>query len=197
MLQKLIGKNFVVYDLEIKNEIDGVNVTWKTKDKMGLSVGALFDYRTGDYSVYFEENAPELAERLNEADMIIGFNTVDFDNELLRVHAPKLKPAEELKNFDMLVASRKACGGGFLKGLKLDDHLLGTFGEDFMKTGHGAEAPKWWQQGLKAKVTSYCIADVRREKTLFEHIIEHGWVITPTHGQKKIDLSAFEAYGLS
>ena len=42
-LKDLMGKNIVVYDLEIKRTIDKINVGWKDFDKMGISVGVLFD----------------------------------------------------------------------------------------------------------------------------------------------------------
>jgi DEAD/DEAH box helicase domain-containing protein len=189
----LNGKNIVVYDLEIENEIDHKNITWNDHHKMGLSVGALFDYMTGDYSVYFKEDIQELCARLNSAALVVAFNQIGFDNKLLRVLGGDLRADGELKNFDMLQESRKSVGGQFAKGLKLDDHLAATFGKEFMKTGHGEMAPKWWQEGKRAKVVSYCLADVRREKMLFEHIASNGWVKTLVHGQKNIDISRIMA----
>lgn len=186
----LEGKNIVVYDLEIENEIDGKEITWNTHDKMGLSVGALYDYKTGDYSVYFKEDAPELIERLNSARLVVAFNQIGFDNKLLRaLHPGLLQPDEVLNNYDMLLEARKACGGGFVKGLKLDNILEGTFGAEFMKTGHGEMAPKWWKEGKRAKVVSYCLADVRREKTLFEHFVEKQWFTSAVHGKRILDTS--------
>ena len=139
-MRALRGSNIVVYDLEIENVIDGTNVTWNTHDKMGLSVGCLYDYETDDYSVYFLEDIQRLCERLNRADLVVAFNQVGFDNKLLRALGGDLR--EDLPNYDMLAESRKSVGGGgFKKGLKLDDHLQAIFGKDKMKTAHGELAP--------------------------------------------------------
>ncbi len=193
-IMDLAGKNVVVYDCEIVNDVDGKNVTWARKDLMGLSVSCLFDYRTGDFEVFFAEDIQRLAHRLNTADLVVGFNILGFDNDLVRASGGDLQPDSELGHYDLLYWSRRSIGWTenqrFPTGMKLDDHLLATFGESFMKTEDGAAAPKMWRDGRKGEVVSYCLADVRREKALFEHVFQHGWAATPVHGQKMFDLSS-------
>jgi DEAD/DEAH box helicase domain-containing protein len=188
----LEGKNIVVFDCEIENDVDGKNVTWATKDKMGFSVGCLFDYRTGDYGVYFKEDIKRFAERLNQADLIVGFNILGFDNELVRAQGGPLLPDDKLKHWDILYYSRLAMGwregDRYPKGMRLDDHLKATFGEEFMKTEDGALAPKMWRDGRRGEVVSYCLADVRREKMLFEYIAHNGYASTAEHGRKNFDI---------
>lgn len=185
----LKGANIVVYDCEIERAIDGKDVTWSTFDKMGFSVGCLYDYQTDDYSVYFRDDLAELAERLNRADLVVAFNQLGFDNNLLTELG---FPVGENPQFDMLDESRRSVGwqpGMKLpSGLKLDNHLEGTFGKAFMKTGHGEMAPIWWQEGKVGKVVSYCLADVKRERMLFEHIVYKRWVRTPMHGPRFINI---------
>lgn len=189
----LEGKNIVVFDCEIENDVDGQTVTWDRKDLMGFSVGCIFDYFTGDFAVFFKEDLGFMAERLNQADLIVGFNIKGFDNELIRAQGGPLWPDEDLKIYDLLEESRKAIGwtpaSRFPKGMRLDDHLSATFGTAFMKTEDGALAPKMWRDGQRGRVTSYCLADVRREKMLFEHVVTHGWAKTAAHGQRQFDLS--------
>lgn len=185
----LAGKNIVVYDLEIEHVIDGKDITWNDHDKMGLSVGCLYDFRTDDYSVYFKADIQPLCGRLNETGtMIVAFNQIGFDNKLLRALGGDLKPDSELNNYDMLLESRKAVGWTekmrFPSGLKLDDHLEATFGKDQMKTAHGALAPKWWSAGRRGEVVTYCLADVKRERMLFQHIVDFGWAQTKAHGKQ-------------
>lgn len=192
-MSQLKGKNIVVYDCEIVKEIDGKEITWSTYEKMGLSVAALYDYMTDDYHVFFEEDVEELVVRMNTAAVVVGFNILGFDNKLVDAVSKTTKIRKDIVCYDMLLESRKACGwkesDRFPTGLKLDDHLEFTFGKAQMKTGHGELAPKWWQEGKKAKVISYCLADVKREKMLFEHICFKGWAGTKTHGRKFFDLS--------
>lgn len=190
-IERLKGKNIVVYDCEIENVIDGVNVTWSTHDKMGLSVACLYDYRTDDWHVYLKNDLQAICDRLKTADLVVGFNTEGFDEKLLRGLGGDMP--EKIKNFDMLYHSRIATGWNpkdrFPKGLRLDNHLEHMFGKENMKTTHGENAPIWWQEGRHGEVISYCLADVKRERMLFEHIVEHGWVSTEEHGKRYIDLS--------
>lgn len=193
----LEGKNICVFDCEIENDVDGKIVTWDRKDLMGFSVGCLFDYRTGDWNVYFKEDIVRFAERLNSADLIVGFNICGFDNELIRAQGGPLAPDTMLNHFDMLYYSRVAMGwtpkARYPSGMKLDDHLRATFGEKYLKTEDGADAPKMWRDGRRGEIVSYCLADVRREKILFEHMFNTGWAETATHGKKYIDLTKVHA----
>lgn len=178
----------VVYDCEIKNEIDGQIIKWSDHDKMGLSVGVVYDYDTDDYSVYFDRDIQDMAAHLNSADLVVGFNTKGFDEKLLRALGADLK--ESLPNFDMLEVSRNAAKVNmFAKGFKLDDHLEPMFG--IQKTEHGAQAPIMYQKGEMGKLTSYCIADVKREKMLFDHMIKYKWVETKINGKQFVDVSPY------
>jgi DEAD/DEAH box helicase domain-containing protein len=172
-ISDLHGKNIVVFDLEIKEEIGGI-ITWNDHDKMGISVGCLFDYQTGDTHAYMDDNIKELTDRLNRADLIVAFNQIGFDNSLMRASGQGLKSDSELPNYDILIEGRKAIGWSeslpYPKGCKLDDFLKHTFGQQFMKTGSGALAPVLYKSGQLGKLVSYCLADVRRERMLFEHI---------------------------
>jgi hypothetical protein len=173
--QNLIGKNIVVYDLEIKNVIDGQKITWTDFEKMGISVGCAFDYRENKFRVFLDDNINELVERLNEPDtLIVAFNNISFDNNLLRKTASvKLNPESDLRNYDMLIESKKAVNAGkFDKGFKLDDHLQ-TMNLK-MKTANGAMAPIWFQQGKIGTLIDYCLTDVTVERALFEHIYVNG-----------------------
>jgi hypothetical protein len=192
-LEDLKGRNIVVYDCEIKREIgsrvEGKEITWDTHELMGISVACLYDYQTGDFSVHLDDNLQDLAARLNRADLVVAFNHINFDNRLLRASGLDLKPDSELKNYDMLVESRLSIGWKpnqpFPKGCRLDDHLEATFGKKHMKTADGADAPKMYQRGELGKLISYCLADVAREKKLFERIWTEGMIRTAANGIHK------------
>lgn len=180
------GKNIVVYDLEIKATIGGA-VRWVDYDLMGISVGVAFHYLTGEYHVFMDDNLEELPALLNQAEIVSGFNILGFDNNLVNASTKtKLKTLEN--NYDLLLESRMASGwrpGSLMpKSMRLNDHLSSTFGPEFVKTGDGAEAPLLWQRGELGKLVSYCVADVKRECMLFEHVWAERPVKTPLHGEK-------------
>jgi DEAD/DEAH box helicase domain-containing protein len=191
-MKSLAGKNIVVFDLEIKEVIGKNGVTWGTFDKMGISVGCLFDFQTMDNSVYMDDNISQLTERLNVADLVVGFNITGFDLKLLAADPLNtVKIRENLKIYDILYWSRRSLGWDetrkFPTGLKLDDHLLAMFGPTHMKTSHGSEAPMMWQSKRLGHLTTYCLNDVKRESMLFRKIWDEGRVCTPQHGWRQIE----------
>jgi len=172
----LEGRNVVVYDLEIKKTIDQCSKGWASHDEMGISVGCAYDYRSEKFRVFMDDNMQELVDRLNEPQtIVVAFNHINFDNKLLRASGFNLKPDSELKNYDMLQVSRDGAGlsvNARVPGFKLDQHLE-TLGLP-MKTGDGAMAPIWWQEGKIGKVIDYCMNDVTQEKNLFEFMVKFG-----------------------
>lgn len=189
---KLIGRDIVVFDLEIKNEIGKNGVTWDTYEKMGISVGVSFSFRTLEYRIFMDDNIADLAEQLNQAELAVGFNILGFDLPLLNATVPgKLKPRAEMNVYDMLEQSRISMGWDpgkrydkYPVGLKLDNHLRGTFGDNYKKTEAGADAPLFWQRGQLGRLVSYCVADVKRECSLFRHVWDRGEYTTDTHGTR-------------
>ena len=187
------GRNIIVYDLEIKEPIEGP-VTWDRHDLMGISVGVAYHYLTGEFKVYMDDNIAELAAHLHQADLISGFNIISFDNRLLDATIGakgELARVLDLKAYDLLVESRKASGWTpakqFPKSMRLDDHLKCTFGDKFMKTANGAEAPLMWKEKQLGRLISYCIDDVKRECLLFEHVWSGKPVKTPLHADRVLD----------
>lgn len=195
-LSDLRGKNIVVYDLEIKNTIDGHNVTWKDFHKMGVSVGCLFDYQTGDTHIYMDDNLEELWSRLMRADIVVGFNITNFDNRLLVASLPRNPERNESAIFprcyDLLTEVRKPTKQPFPKGCNLNEVLNATFG--MAKTEDGADAPIFYQQNRLGKLISYCLADVRRERLAFEFAYLNGHLKTATHGIHPMR-NALEVFG--
>lgn len=186
----LKGSNVVVFDCETVNPVDGFVITWNDHAKMGLSVACMYDFKTDDFSVHLEPDVPRMVERFKTADLVVAFNSKGFDNNLLRALGHDI---DESNHWDMLEVSRRAAGWTdgalFPKGLRLDDHLSAMFGAQNMKTTAGENAPLWWQEGRMSEVISYCLADVKRERDLFIHMMTYGWVETATHGRKFIDRS--------
>jgi hypothetical protein len=174
----LRGKNIVVYDLEIKNIIDQVKIGWKDFDKMGISVGCLFDYQTGENHVYMDDNIHEMGKRICDADIVVGFNILAFDNNLL-YHTIGVRPADN-KCYDLLKEVRRSTGREYPKGCNLNEVLSATFG--MKKTEEGADAPIFYQQKKFGKLTTYVLADVRRERMCFEQAYVIGVLKTATNG---------------
>ena len=69
----------VVFDLEIQKNPESVPGGWEAKHLFGVSVGVLWEHRTGRMRVYGPDDLTALKGRLLAADRITGFNTDAFD----------------------------------------------------------------------------------------------------------------------
>ncbi len=194
-MKELEGKSIVVFDLEIKNLVGTNGVTWKTFDKMGISVGCAFDYRSMDFLVFMDDNIQCLRTLLAGADLIVGFNILGFDLPLIAASTKPVEKNPKIEIYDLLKASRESVGWkegqSFPKGLKLDNHLESTFGKENMKTADGSEAPGMWQNKKLGTLITYCLADVKREKMLFEHVIQGKLVRSPNHEPRFLRLPKY------
>ena len=183
--------NIVVFDLETKLR-PGQDCTWEQHDKMGVSVGCAFDYMTGEYSVYLDDNLCALWTRLANADLVVGFNITKFDVPVLygavlsdsiacgggadeADYHLKTKAKILSRVYDIYDQSKVGAGAGtYDKGYKCDEHLRALWGAEAGKTGDGANAPILFKEGKMGDLISYCLADVHRERRLFERCWNHG-----------------------
>lgn len=161
-----VSRNFVYFDLETQRTANDVG-GWDRKDLMGLSVGVTYSTATGEYSIFDEEQADELVRELERADLVIGFNVINFDYEVLRKYTA-FDLAYRVPTLDLLVDIEKIIG----HRLKLDALASGTFGVG--KTGDGLDAIKWYREGKMAEIAEYCCFDVKVTRLVHEHGIRHG-----------------------
>jgi DEAD/DEAH box helicase domain-containing protein len=169
--------HYLVVDTEIEKEIpknEAGKLDWNSArtGKCGLACAVVYDSETDRYHVYDKHSLDQLVFHLRTADMVVSFNGDGFDFPLLE--ALYKDDLDIFVSYDILQAVWDILGKK-TKGYKLADIVFRTLGLD--KTGDGASAPKLWQEGRVAEVIDYCINDVYITKKLFEHIIEHGWIV--------------------
>ena len=168
------GANIAVFDCEIKNVIDKVKIGWGDHDKMGISVAVVFDYREMRFRVFDDSNASEFIALISKRDYLIGYNTIKFDVPLVNAcwnHHIGPDTRQPL-HFDMLKEIYNIIG--LKKGYTVDEVAQETIG--MKKSGNGADAPIWYQNGEIGRVIDYCIQDVNVEKALFEHVASKGYI---------------------
>jgi len=192
----------IIYDCEIKkaiadenhSAIDGIEYCdgWKDFVNMGISCIGAYDYITGRYRVFCEDNFDEFQKLVDRHNVVVGFNSIAFDNRLLAANGISV---ETEKSYDILVAIWKGAGlsAEFSDpshiGFGLDDVCKTNFGLD--KTGHGPTAPVLWQQGKIGAVIDYCLNDVYLTKMLLDHIHSHEWIKDPRDATKKLCVRGF------
>lgn len=181
----------VVYDIEIERAIagegelrqEGVEYCegWKDYEGMGISVVGCYDYVEDRYRVFCKDNLEEFGGLLGVRELYVGFNSVAFDNKVLRLHLKDEVP--EGRCYDLLREMWAAHGLGpefrspSHKGFSLDATAGANFGRG--KTGSGAAAPVQWQRGEVGSVIDYCLTDVWLTKRLFDKVREEGGLLSP------------------
>ncbi len=193
----LPGRRIAVFDCEIKKRIEDCSKGWQSHDEMGISILCLFDYSTMRYRVFDDHNKEEALKILYGYDLVVGFNTVGFDWNLVKATwpgTPTLDLPTDRESLTVASDGRLSVDYDILReiwlslglnpnrfeprthgGYKLDDVAFDTIG--MRKTYNGALAPVMFQEGRYADLVDYCLEDVRIEKTLFEFILNHGYVI--------------------
>lgn len=131
-----------------------------------LTVVAIHDSLTGEYSSYFKEDLPKLWPILERADMLIGFNSDTFDIPLLNRYYPG--NLSHVRSLDLMSEVQKVLG----RRIRLQSLAEATLGRG--KTGGGMKASEWWKEGKKDEVAKYCIEDVRITRDLYDYALAHG-----------------------
>jgi DEAD/DEAH box helicase domain-containing protein len=154
--------DIVYFDLETRRTANDVG-GWGNKHKMGISVACTFSTRQNEYSIYTQEETPDLIRQLKNADLVVGFNHIGFDYEVLKGHDLLFDSADLPHSLDLLIDLEKVLG----HRIKLDAVAAATLGMG--KTADGLDALKWWQQGEVAKIAEYCCYDVKLTKLVHEY----------------------------
>lgn len=131
-----------------------------------LTVVAIHDSQTGEYSSYAKEELSRLWPILEHADMLIGFNSNSFDIPLLNRYYPG--DLSRVRSLDLLAEVQKVLG----RRIRLHSLSEATLGRG--KSGDGLSASDWWKEGKTDKVRQYCIEDVRLTRELYDYALAHG-----------------------
>ena len=166
----------IVLDIETQNSFADVGGAFH--DKLKVSLVCLYDYATGEYSSYWEQDLPQLWPRLERADRIIGYNTKGFDN--LVMNSYYTGDLNSFPNLDLLEEIAKTLGFR----VKLDDVAQATLGTG--KSGHGLQAIEFYRKGELEKLEKYCRDDVRITKEVYEYGLNFG---TPPAARVPINLT--------
>mgnify|MGYP001601633106 CR=1 FL=1 len=130
-----------------------------------LTVVAIHDSLTNEYSSYTKEELPKLWSILEDADLLIGFNSDAFDIPLLNRYYPG--ELSHLRSLDLMTEVQKVLG----RRIRLQSLAEATLGRG--KSGDGLQASEWWKEGKKDKVREYCIEDVRLTRELYDYALAH------------------------
>jgi hypothetical protein len=157
-------KNIVYFDLETQKSADEVG-GWTNMSRMGMSIAVTFSTARGDYKIYSERTVDDLVKELQRADLIVGFNQLRFDYEVL--HGYTALDLRQLPSLDLLIELQKRLE----HRLSLDAVAVATFGVE--KTAEGMQAIQWYRQGKLLEIAEYCCYDVKLTRLVHEYGARH------------------------
>jgi DEAD/DEAH box helicase domain-containing protein len=160
-----MARDIVYFDLETQRTANDAG-GWDRKCNMRMSVGVIYSTATGSYQVYSEARVNELIERLRRADLVVGFNVLNFDYHVLMGYTI-LDLINQLPTADLMADVEKRLG----HRLGLDSIANATLG--VQKTAAGLDAIRWWREGRVMEIAEYCCFDVKVTKMVHEHGCRH------------------------
>ena len=173
-----MAKNIVYFDLETQKSADEVG-GWNNISRMGMSVGVTYSTARGEYRIYGEKQVDDLITDLQRADLVVGFNILRFDYEVLaRLHAVRPEPT----------AHAGHAGGPantLQHRLSLDSIATATFGVE--KTAEGLQAIQWFKEGKLLEIAEYCCYDVKITKLVHEYGVAPTATALPQSLRQKTD----------
>lgn len=177
----LPAPRIVFFDLETQRSAEQVG-GWHNTHLMRVALAVAWHSADERFESFAEGDVPALLERLEAADLVVGFNVRRFDYGVLRAYTDR--DLERLPTFDVLDAVHARLGFRVSLG-----HLAAeTLGAG--KTGDGLDAIGWWQEGRLDELRRYCERDVTLLRDLFRFGLDHGFLIFRTRGGERVRVPA-------
>ncbi len=165
----------LVFDLETQRSFDEVGGR-SQMHRLGVSVGVAYRYDTDEFLTYTEDTIDGLISLLEQADLVVGYNILGFDYEVLRGYTDL--DFDGLPTFDLMYDLEERLG--FRP--KLESVVTATLGEG--KTADGLQALEWWKLGEVEKIAEYCREDVRVTRDLYNFGKRNRFVLVSRFGGK-------------
>lgn len=162
--------SILIFDLETQKSAEEVG-GWRNIHLLRLSVGVTLDLDTNEYRVYFEKDATTLVDDLFRAELVVGFNVIRFDYQVLSFY--DRRNFAEIPTLDMLDHIYQRYGFR----VSLEKAAQGTLNAG--KSANGLMAIEWYKQGQLEKIAEYCKRDVEVTRDLYLYGKEHQQILVP------------------
>ena len=152
--------NLVYFDLETQKSAAEVG-GWSRKSEMKMSIGVTYSTGLGEYKIYDEDHVQDLIKQLMRADLVIGYNILNFDYDVLTHYTPldltQAPTLDLMKDLEEKIGFRPS----------LDTVAKATLNAP--KIADGLQALKWWKEGRVLEIADYCCFDVKITMEVHEY----------------------------
>ncbi|MGC8916266.1 MAG: hypothetical protein ACP5NF_04740 [Thermoanaerobaculum sp.] len=161
------GRPVLVFDLETQKSFE--EVAGRNTRQLGISVGVVYSFADDQFHVFFENEVDRLIATLAAAELVVGFNVLGFDYEVLRGYGEF--PGGTPPTLDIMLDLQQKLS--FRP--KLDSVVQATLGEG--KSADGLAALRWYREGRLDEIAKYCQEDVRLTRDLYLYGKRHRHVL--------------------
>jgi len=165
--------NYVTFDIETyipEGISDRIGSKLNVEAMKVAVIGAYFSWIDGgSYVAFLEENVVEFLSLLRQADCVIGYNHIWFDNAVLQKYTDF--DLATLPNWDLMLEAEK----GLDFKPKLDDLCKSNLGTK--KTDSFEIYRHYYRDGKMAELTDYCMNDVKLTEQLHQLVIKNGHLL--------------------
>jgi DEAD/DEAH box helicase domain-containing protein len=167
--------NFRILTFDLETQLSAEEVGgWDRARLMRVAVGVIHDSRDGKFYTYGEDRVDDLIAHLREGDLVVGFNLIRFDYQVLRGYT--MQDFRSVPTLDILKEIQEVLG----HRLTLDSVARATL--KMQKSGDGLQSLEWFRKGKLDLVTEYCIKDVEITHDLFLYGVRHGYLLFDRKG---------------
>ena len=171
--------HFIVFDVETRlsaKEVGG----WKHLHKMGVSVAIAYDSLRDNFLRFEQKDLPLFFQRLSQCDLVIGFNSLRFDYQVLQPFA----------EFDLLTLPSLDLHQKIFERIhtrvSLDSLAKATL--NAQKSANGLQALQWWKEGNLTNIAKYCEQDVLLTRDIYLYTLEHGYLLYLNKAGQRVKL---------
>lgn len=161
-------KKPLVFDLETQKysyEVGG----WDNAKDMLLSIAVVYDIKEDKLLIFNEDNVKSLIDLLFSSDIVIGYNTKNFDYKVLSRYDSRFLVSDNVKTFDILNDLLKKYVGDTRISL---DNLIRNNINNKGKNTSSQIIPQMFREGNIDLVIKHCEEDVMFTYMIMKKILE-------------------------
>lgn len=158
-------RDIIVYDIETKESFQDVGS--RDPRRLSISLLGMYSYQDDEYFSFTEDELPQFFRRLENCDLLIGFNNKGFDDQVVSAVFPEIN---KVPSFDILERVHKVLGFR----VKLDNIANATLG--YGKSGDGLQAIRLYAEGKIEELRQYCLDDVKITHEVYEFGKRNGFL---------------------
>jgi DEAD/DEAH box helicase domain-containing protein len=179
-LREELGRHrILIVDVETQRSAEEVG-GWHNKHLMRVAAAVVYDSLEDDYQTFREDRVHDLIEKLKAGELVIGFNIVDFDYQVLKAYTTFR--FQQLRTFDLLQEVSRRLGYRLSLG-----HLAHkTLNAE--KSADGLQSLQWFKEGKMDEIIAYCRKDVEITKDLFLFGLANGYLLFETKAGQRVRL---------